>query len=106
MDRQTIYCHECDKQFEVDLDLSLDGNHVFKCPYCQHEHCRVVKDGKITDIRWDTRNGNTYNINTFITSGTSSIYDFQSMNSYINDLWRNVAGTNSNTVSSYYSLST
>jgi len=33
-----------------------DGNHVIECPWCGHHHCRVVKDGKVTEDRWTSRN--------------------------------------------------
>jgi hypothetical protein len=29
---QTIYYHECDKNFHCSLDLELNGNHEIKCP--------------------------------------------------------------------------
>ena len=57
IERQELHCHECGKYVQFDLDLSMDGNHVLKCPNCGHEHCRVVQKGKITDTRWDQRNG-------------------------------------------------
>ncbi len=60
VERQELHCHACDNFVRFSIDLSLNGNHVFKCPSCQHEHCRVVRDGKITDDRWDQRNGYTY----------------------------------------------
>lgn len=60
--RQELHCHECDKYVQFIIDASLDGNHVLNCPNCGHEHCRVVKDGLITGERWDSRNGDTYNI--------------------------------------------
>jgi len=50
-----MYCTECRKNFIASLDLSLDGNHVVVCPWCGHEHCRVVKGGKVTEDRWDHR---------------------------------------------------
>lgn len=56
--RQNMYCHACDNDFSVDINMQADGNHVFKCPHCQHEHCRVAKNGEITSERWDRRNGN------------------------------------------------
>src|ERR1700690_528754 len=57
IERQEIHCHNCDKYVQFTLDLSMNGNHVLKCPNCGHEHCRVVENGKITDTRWDQRNG-------------------------------------------------
>jgi hypothetical protein len=54
--RQSIICHSCNKEVSFTIDMELDGNHVFECPKCGHEHCRVVKNGEITDFRWDSRN--------------------------------------------------
>ena len=54
--RSDTYCHDCGKTFISQIDFRLDGNHVIICPYCGHEHCRVVKDGMITNDRWDDAN--------------------------------------------------
>jgi hypothetical protein len=73
--RQELHCHACDSWVQFLLDMSLDGNHVLECPKCGHEHCRVVRRGKITDIRWDQRNGPTYQVAfKVITVTTSSTY--------------------------------
>jgi len=53
--RTDLFCTNCNKAFIAQLDLSLDGNHVIECPYCGHEHCRVVKGGIVTGDRWDHR---------------------------------------------------
>lgn len=53
----TEYCHNCGKNMRIVLDLNLNGNHVIKCPHCDHEHCRVIEGGKITGVRWAQRNG-------------------------------------------------
>lgn len=53
--RSDMHCTECGKNFVAQLDMALDGNHVIECPYCGHEHCRVVTLGKVTDDRWDSR---------------------------------------------------
>jgi len=53
--RTDMHCTECSKSFIAQLDMSLEGNHVIECPYCGHEHCRVVTSGKVTGDRWDTR---------------------------------------------------
>jgi len=74
--RQELHCHACDHYVQFSMDLAKDGNHVLECPNCGHEHCRVVKDGKITDIRWDQRNGPTIQIyTTSSTTGTTSSWD-------------------------------
>lgn len=79
-DRQELWCHECGKYVQFDIDLELNGNHVIVCPNCGHEHCRVIENGKITEARWDSRNvnmqaHNTYIINTGTTSSALSTYD-------------------------------
>lgn len=53
--RTDIHCHSCTNTFIAQLDFSIDGNHVIECPYCQHEHFRVIKAGHITDDRWDPK---------------------------------------------------
>ena len=79
--RQELFCHNCNNYVQFDLDLSLEGNHILSCPVCQHEHCRVVKDGKVTDIRWDNRNGQTYWISTESITYTSN----STFNTYTNN---------------------
>jgi len=59
--RQELFCHNCKGYVQFNIDLSLDGNHVLECPNCKHEHCRVVKDGVITEDRWGNRNHDTTN---------------------------------------------
>jgi len=53
--RSDMNCTNCSKNFIAELDHSIDGNHIVECPYCSHEHCRVIKDGKILSDRWDSR---------------------------------------------------
>jgi len=53
--RTDMNCTNCSKNFIAELDHSVDGNHVVECPYCGHEHCRVIIDGQITSDRWDSR---------------------------------------------------
>ena len=50
-------CTECHKQFVALLNFSVTGNHVIECPHCGHEHCRVIENGQMTEIRWDSRYG-------------------------------------------------
>lgn len=71
-ERQELWCHECNQYVQFNIDVSLNGNHVIKCPVCGHEHCRVVKDGVITEVRWDSRNINTQSYNTYMTTGMTS----------------------------------
>lgn len=78
IERQELYCHNCEKYVQFDLDLSENGKHVLKCPNCEHEHCRYVVDGKITDERWASRNGNipTYTVSSYTASySAQSVFD-------------------------------
>ena len=54
--RTDMNCTNCSRNFIAQLDFGLDGNHVVECPYCGHEHCRVITNGKVTGDRWDGRN--------------------------------------------------
>ena len=75
VERQELYCHDCGRYVQFDIDLELDGNHVLVCPNCGHEHCRVVKGGRITDIRWAQRNGPTIPVSQYaVTSSTTSTF--------------------------------
>lgn len=53
--RTDMNCTECYKNFIVQLDFGIDGNHIVECPYCMHEHCRVIKNGEVTGDRWSSR---------------------------------------------------
>lgn len=75
VERQELWCHECGKYVQFNIDVTLNGNHVIKCPSCGHEHCRVVIDGKITEERWDSRNGNN-NGNILQTYGTTVLHTY------------------------------
>jgi DNA-directed RNA polymerase subunit RPC12/RpoP len=57
IERQELWCHNCSHYVQFDMDLSLNGDHVLECPNCGHEHCRVVENGQITEVRWGQRNG-------------------------------------------------
>lgn len=99
IERQELYCHDCGKYVQFNLDLSLNGNHILNCPNCGHEHCRVVKNGKITDVRWDSRNfGNTpiytvTNITCTATSTWDAYYDSVTCNTtttlFLYSAWMN-----------------
>ena len=53
--RTDLNCTECGKAFVARLDYSMDGNHVVECPWCAHEHCRVITGGVVTGDRWESR---------------------------------------------------
>lgn len=51
----TMHCHQCQKRFSARIDYRINGNHVVICPYCGHEHCRVIENGRVTSDRWQSR---------------------------------------------------
>ena len=53
--RTDMDCTNCHKKFVAKLDLAVTGNHIIECPYCRHEHCRVIEGGKVTEQRWSSR---------------------------------------------------
>lgn len=53
--RTDLDCTNCRRNFIAQLDYALDGNHIVECPYCGHEHCRVIENGKVTQDRWSSR---------------------------------------------------
>jgi len=69
-ERQELYCHNCNKYVQFDLDMELDGQHVLNCPNCGHEHYRIVRNGKITEKRWASMQ--TYYITNCTSSSTST----------------------------------
>lgn len=76
IERQELHCHGCDQYVQFDLDLSLNGNHVLTCPKCGHEHCRVVRNGRITGDRWDSRNVSSYAVGSVTTSAVSTFSSY------------------------------
>lgn len=44
---QEFYCGECKGYFLVRLNMALNHEVFVKCPNCDHEHRRVIKDGTI-----------------------------------------------------------
>lgn len=53
--RSNIHCHECSNTFIAELDFDINGDHSIICPWCEHTHCRTIKDGFITGERWSTK---------------------------------------------------
>ncbi len=53
--RTDLHCTNCGKNFIARFDFDIDGNHMVACPYCGHQHCRVIESGKVTGDRWSSR---------------------------------------------------
>lgn len=85
-----MHCHECGNNFVAELDFDINGDHVIECPHCMHEHCRTIKDGLITEARWDSKNSSGHQVrarsvwkSSVIQAKTSSVSHF------IRDRWLN-----------------
>lgn len=88
IERQELWCHNCRHYVQFDMDLSINGNHVLTCPVCGHEHCRVVKDGIITEDRWDRRNNTVYISSSTVSYSILSVDSTStSTNDYCRELW-------------------
>lgn len=55
--RTNVDCTDCGKVFVAKINFDLNGNHKILCPFCGHEHWRVIKDGVVTGDRWGSQNG-------------------------------------------------
>jgi DNA-directed RNA polymerase subunit RPC12/RpoP len=86
-------CTNCGGGFIAELDFAIDGKHVVECPRCGHEHCRVIKDGEITEARWEHRNGDQTSIRgrSFWKSSVLPL-KCSIAQQYLRDLWLNRTG--------------
>lgn len=50
-------CTSCAKLFVAKINYDLNGQHKILCPYCGHEHWRVIKNGVMTGDRWGSQDG-------------------------------------------------
>lgn len=89
--RTDMDCHNCGGGFIAELDFAINGNHVVECPRCGHEHCRVIKDGKITGERFEGRNGATTKGRSF---WKSDVLPAQTSTAaiFLRDKWLNLTG--------------
>lgn len=65
-----MFCHNCKDNFLAELDYGLNGNHEIICPYCDHVHYRVIKDGEVTAERYKSSSTITYTCKTWTTNST------------------------------------
>ena len=84
--RSNVYCTNCGERFIATLDLSLNGNHEITCPLCSHVHYRVVRDGVVTEDRYRSSAGPTYQATTSTTVTVSMVWSTTSTIS-ISNLW-------------------
>ncbi len=85
--RTTLDCHNCHKDFIAQLDFSLDGNHIVHCPRCGHQHCRVIKEGKVTDDRWDHKQKEVKVSSSLVWVSEGQVTSVASM--FLRDRWLN-----------------
>lgn len=90
-EKQELHCHSCGLYVRFDLDLSVDGNYVLECPNCGHKHYRCVKNGIITDERWERDPSQAI----FITAASVSANSYYLASTYnsVSTLWVNLSST-------------
>lgn len=57
--RTDMDCHACREKgqsdkFVAELNHDLNGNHKIECPRCAHIHYRVIKDGIVSEERYNS----------------------------------------------------
>lgn len=72
VERTELYCHECNRYVQFDLEDTMSGDLEVICPNCGHVHCRVVENGVVTDVRWGSRNGNNSTTTYVVTGATTT----------------------------------
>lgn len=89
--RTDLDCTSCGKVFVAKLNFDLDGNHKILCPYCGHEHWRVIKKGVVTGSRWGSQNGPNVPVSTERKWTDQTNYELKttSVGKYIRDKWIN-----------------
>ena len=76
IEKQELHCHNCDKYVHFDIDPEKNGKYEIECPNCKHMHCRVINNGRITDERWDSRNGNYIKLYSTCTSTSHITFQY------------------------------
>ncbi len=56
-DIQELYCNECRRYLRVKTKPWKNGKIIIVCDHCRHQHCRWVKNGRLSDGRWGVKNG-------------------------------------------------
>lgn len=89
------HCHACGENMRVEMDLDLNGNHIIECPHCNHKHCRVVENGKITRVRWDSRNnwGNQPTYYAYTTAYLNDASDSTAGSTFLRDSWNSTTNS-------------
>lgn len=100
MQRTEMHCHNCSKSFVALVDFSVNGEHEIVCSHCGHHHCRTVKDGKVTEARWDSRSQPADASKVDMWKSDSIAAKTSSVSQFLRDKWLNrsdnydVAGDN------------
>jgi len=82
IERQELYCTECHRYVQFDLEMDGDGDYEIACPNCQHLHYRKVINGLVSEERWRSSSNyisasnTTYSItSTYTTYATAATTD-------------------------------
>jgi hypothetical protein len=64
-----FYCDECKKYNIINLLSDLNGLHIIKCGFCNHNHYRLIKQGNMTDLRFNEKVLESHKLNAFTYKG-------------------------------------
>lgn len=84
-----MYCTECHKNFIAEIDWDINGNHVIECAWCAHEHCRVIKNGVMTEERWSSRDQRPFTRARSSWKHNSLPMETSTAQSFLRDRWMN-----------------
>lgn len=87
--RTDMHCHDCSNTFYASIDFEVDGNHIIICPYCGHQHCRVIEDGQVTSERWDSKWGSEIDPTERVWSHQSLKMETNSAANFLRKKWLN-----------------
>lgn len=87
--RHELGCTNCRCYVQFSMDLSIDGPYTITCPNCQHDHYRMVQNGKVTEIRWGSSSPMQTASNIGWTSGSMDDSSTGSCN-FTYDLWKDI----------------
>lgn len=95
MERQELYCHNCEMYVRFNLDIELNGQHIIECPNCKHKHYRFILNGEISDGRWgrDPSQDQVYMANNTTAYSFSVYANSTGTTGYTTMLWLNTTCT-------------
>jgi len=81
-----FYCDQCKSYSLVNIQQDIDGLHIISCGKCKHHHYRIIKDGIISEFRYDGKALDNLKINKLYYEGTPMLKQME-INSITSGSW-------------------